>query len=55
MTISNLLTVCSQLEPNIGGDDLHLDYEIGRLGVVWDEEKELVKKIYKLLEEYRNS
>lgn len=52
MIISQLLSVCSELKPNLGDQ---LEYEIMQAGIVWDEDRELAKKIYNLLEDYRQN
>lgn len=46
-----LLTIAAKLEPGLTGDKL--EYEIMRAGVVWDEDRELVQKVYEILEDYR--
>lgn len=46
-----LLTIAAKLEPDLTGDKL--EYEIMSAGVVWDEDRELVQKVYEILEDYR--
>ena len=51
MTIPILLTFTAQLEPVLTEEELN--YKFKEEGICWDIEKELVRKIYKILEDYR--
>ena len=51
MTIPMLLTFTAQLESDLTEEELN--YKFKEEGICWDIEKELVKKIYEILEDYR--
>lgn len=53
MIISKLLSVANELQHNLNEKDL--DYEIMSKGVIWDEDRQLVYDVYKLIENYRNN
>ena len=50
MTIPDILTASAKLPGGL--NDTELDLAVMQAGVVWDEDRELVKKIYRILEEY---
>lgn len=52
MNIPDILHTAAKLENDLKGEKL--DLAIMQAGVIWDEERELVKKIYEILEDYRN-
>ena len=53
MTKEELLSIACQIPSDIPINDSRLEYEIMSRGVVWDEQIQLVKRIYEILEEYK--